>query len=390
MKNLVLIILIILHFSLFTFHSFAQSCLPDGFIFTTQEQIDNFQTNNPGCTEIEGDVEINGNDITNLNGLSVLTAFWGNLWIYYNDDLTSLTGLNNVTSVGGTLYIGFHLNLSDISALYDVTTIGGGLSIKDNYALTSLSGLENVQSIGEDLEIENNSVLESLSALNHVSTIGGYIEIYNNDVLMALSSFFSLNSVGQGIAFKNNPSLFSIMDLYNVTSIGTGYYIWIEGNAALVNLTGLDNIEAASLGGLYIYNNMSLSTCEVQSICDYLVSPGGTVTIDNNAPGCDSQEEVEEACGITSLDEINPEDKILIFPNPCSGTAQLQFRINDQQLTILNLYHISGVKIKRLLSEEKMQGEYEMVIDLSDLPAGMYIIEVVSGQKRFREKIMIY
>ena len=33
-------------------------CLPEGITFTTQEQIDNFQTNYPGCTEIEGDVYI--------------------------------------------------------------------------------------------------------------------------------------------------------------------------------------------------------------------------------------------------------------------------------------------------------------------------------------------
>ncbi len=37
---------------------FTQGCLPDGISFTTQAEIDNFQTNYPGCTEIEGDVTI--------------------------------------------------------------------------------------------------------------------------------------------------------------------------------------------------------------------------------------------------------------------------------------------------------------------------------------------
>ncbi len=32
----------------------AQPCLPEGITFTTQAQIDNFQINYPGCTEIEG------------------------------------------------------------------------------------------------------------------------------------------------------------------------------------------------------------------------------------------------------------------------------------------------------------------------------------------------
>ena len=55
----------------------AQPCLPEGITFTTQAQIDNFQTNFPNCTEIEGDVIIEGNDITNLNGLNVLNSTGG-------------------------------------------------------------------------------------------------------------------------------------------------------------------------------------------------------------------------------------------------------------------------------------------------------------------------
>ena len=70
MKKLTLIILTF-SFLLFTFYLNAQSpCLPEGITFTTQEQIDSFQINYPGCTEIEGDVQICGNDITNLNGLN--------------------------------------------------------------------------------------------------------------------------------------------------------------------------------------------------------------------------------------------------------------------------------------------------------------------------------
>ena len=44
----------------------SQSCLPEGIEFTTQEQIDNFQTDYPGCIEIEGDVTIIGYEISNF------------------------------------------------------------------------------------------------------------------------------------------------------------------------------------------------------------------------------------------------------------------------------------------------------------------------------------
>jgi len=59
---------------LYSLTSNSQSCLPEGITFSTQEQIDNFQINHPNCTDIEGGVTIEGNDITNLDGLSVITS----------------------------------------------------------------------------------------------------------------------------------------------------------------------------------------------------------------------------------------------------------------------------------------------------------------------------
>ena len=106
----------------------SQPCLPEGITFTTQAEIDNFQTNYPNCTEIEGDVEIKGDDITNLNGLNVLTAFGGNLSIgdYDNGNpfLPSLTGLNNVTYIEGNLIIWNNVALTSLTALDYMTSIG--------------------------------------------------------------------------------------------------------------------------------------------------------------------------------------------------------------------------------------------------------------------------
>ena len=42
---------------------YAQTCLPDGITFNSQEAVDNFASNYPGCTSIEGDVIINENVI---------------------------------------------------------------------------------------------------------------------------------------------------------------------------------------------------------------------------------------------------------------------------------------------------------------------------------------
>ena len=103
--------------------SVQSQCLPEGITFTTQEEIDSFQVNYPGCTEIEGDVTIGGfnnpTDITNLEGLSMVTSIGGSLLINSlmagNQSLTSLEGLENLTSIGGDLVIENNETLSSLT-----------------------------------------------------------------------------------------------------------------------------------------------------------------------------------------------------------------------------------------------------------------------------------
>ena len=168
---------------------YSQPCLPEGITFTTQEQIDNFQTNYPGCTEIEGNVTISDNgsgNITNLNGLSVLTYIGGDFYIgsYYNGDnpsLMTLSGLENLTSVGGHVRIRYNVAITSLDGLENLNTVGGRLSIYNNDTLNNLSGLEGLNSIGYTLSISENNILTSLAGLYNLSSIGGILSIVNND-----------------------------------------------------------------------------------------------------------------------------------------------------------------------------------------------------------------
>ena len=117
-------------------------CLPNGnYYFTSQADVDNFQVYYPGCTELEGDVIISGEDITHLDGLSVITSIGGSLRIgeYFegNPLLTDLTGLEGLISIGRDLNIGGNWQYG-------------------NPSLTSLTGLDNLVSIGWSLGIEGN------------------------------------------------------------------------------------------------------------------------------------------------------------------------------------------------------------------------------------------
>jgi len=158
--------------------------------------------------------------------------------------------------------------------------------------------------------------------------------------------------------------------LNSLTFIGGG--LDISTNPSLTSLTGLDNIDAGSIIGLSIYHNDSLSTCEVQSICDYLANPIDTIDIHDNASGCDSIAEVEAACALISVNDIANDNAVSIYPNPSSTliTIETSPALNKSQLSILDVH---GHELtSRQITEPKTQ------IDIIDLPSGVYFVRVTN------------
>ncbi|MCC6723642.1 MAG: T9SS type A sorting domain-containing protein [Saprospiraceae bacterium] len=258
-------------------HVSAPSCLPEGITFGSQAEINAFPTNYPGCTSIGGVVGINGPDIANLNGLSSLTSFGDNVFIYENPMLSSISGLSNISSVGGGLYIWDSPSLTSLSALSNLSTVAGSLEINGT-SCSNLNGLENITVVGGDLRIGLNANLSSLSGLQNLTSVGGQLEI-------------------GGI-----PSLTNLNELANLTAIN-GLLVIVE-NPALVDISGLQNINPGTIQAppgwtdeiIIIFNNPQLSQCAIQSICDALLNFGATANVYNNSSGCNSQSEIETAC----------------------------------------------------------------------------------------------
>jgi len=437
------------------------NCLPEGIEFETQAEIDNFQTNYPGCTEIEGDVTIGmfmiSSNITNLDGLNVITAIGGyldirlndnlinlnglanlttvgglasvynndvltdlsgfdlltnvggNLYITYNDALTNLTGLESLSFIGGNLEIRENEALQSLTGLNSLITIAGGLEIRTNIALTSLSELSGLNSLGNHLWIGGNNNLVNLTGLEGLSTlegyllinynyglleltglnnltyIGGYLELRDNNVLPNLEGLDNLVSIGGYMEMRNNDALENLTNFVGLTSIGAEFRI--SDNDILTNLSGLENIEATSISDLYVHDNNSLSTCEIESVCNYLAAPNGAIYINNNASGCYDQEEVEDAC-FASVEEIGLNEHFSISPNPNSGFVNLRFTIYENNLMICDLFEISGVKVKQVLHEQKKPGTYEMEIDLSNLSKGIYFCTLKTKEGIQTKKII--
>jgi len=376
MKKLTLIIFVLIFFQITASSQNCFPCLQNGITFSTQSQIDSFQINFPGCTEIVGNVEIGyslWSDITNLDGLNVLTSIGGDLSISGNEALNSLTGLDNVTSIGGDLKIHFNDSLTSLTGLNKLPTIGGSLSIVDNENLTSLMGFDNLTSIGGHLEIAYNEGLTSLMGLENLTSTGTTLVIESNDALTSLTGLDNVTSIGKDLVIVTNTALTSITGLDNVTSIGD--WLVIYENTALTSLTGLDNIDPNSIDSLFIGFNSSLSTCAVQSICDYLAAPGGVIEIHDNATGCNSQQEVQEACDTLSVPDIYFNDGLSIFPNPFHTRTKLLIENFSLDQTIdFYLYDFLGREVFKTVITSS-----PYILVRPDLPNGIYIWKAVGS-----------
>jgi hypothetical protein len=139
MKNFTLIL-----FALTAF-KFATAQCPVNISFSKQSEIDNFQANYQGCTEIPGNVVICDN---------------------FSGEIKNLVGLRMLKSIGGSLSIGRETMVPGVWC--------------GNSELISLDGLDALESIGGDFSIIQNEMLINLIGLNNLKFIGGVLSIHHN------------------------------------------------------------------------------------------------------------------------------------------------------------------------------------------------------------------
>jgi hypothetical protein len=313
---------------------FSQGCLPEGIIFETQEQIDNFQANFPGCSEIEGDVFIGSPD--------------GNL------NIMNLQGLNSIVQINGSLDI-----------------IGC-------YSIGDLSGLNSLIQVGESVEINSCTELDNLSGLNSLTHVGGGFKITLNNILTNIEALESLTSIGGDLYLVNNVTLHSFDGLDNLISV-TGL-IHISHNVNLTDITAIINIDPNSIQGyIAIIGNFNLSNCSVQSICGFIENPNGLAFISNNDIGCNNMAEVEAGCLTSVNDNINSKE-FTLSPNPAT---------NYLIISVQGGLPIEEVIIYNRLGQKVLETKpVNNTLDVSMLNTGVYLIEGKTKDFIVRQKLI--
>ena len=267
-------------------------------------------------TSIGAHLQISGNNnLVSLTGLENITSVGAGLMISTTSDLTSLTGLENLTSVGTWLTIQHHTSLSDITALENLTSVGGHLRIANNDNLASLAGLHNLTSAENDLTIIDNEILINITALENLTSIGDHLSLTDNVSLVSLTGLANITSVGKDLTIANNTNLTSLTDLENITSVGENLNISYNDN--LTSIHGLSNLN--QLGGdLTVIFNPLLSNCSFNSFCNIISNGNNTSFINNNAPYCNSEAEILDAC-----DALGKIDHPIFYDLNTNGLADI-------------------------------------------------------------------
>jgi hypothetical protein len=235
MKRNLIIIWAILYIGFLT----AQPCFPEGLVFKTQEELNQFPIDNPNCTIIEGDLSIDGYWIDDLSPLSNIMEIQGNFTHYYNAYLYDFTGMDKLTKIGGTFRVA-NSKIEQFIGLENLDSIGGNFELEFNNAAMTLDGLESLKTIGGSLIIggqawSGNPYLGNISGLSNLDHVGGDIQIMGSEWLQDLNGLEKIDSV--------------------FGSITIGYDVSGE-NLALKSMKGLDNLK-------YVQGDLVVESCPV-------------------------------------------------------------------------------------------------------------------------------
>lgn len=389
--------LILFCFGIISF-AFAQ-CPTTDITFTTQAQIDNFATTYPGCNMIPDGVDVVIDDplgnITNLDGLSGLTAIEGNLRISGDGFLTDIDGLSNLTSVGGNLRI---IGLANIDGLSGLVSVGGNLETTF-HGLANVDGLSGLTFVGEDLLI-NFSGLVNLDGLSGLAFIGGGLFIQDNPQLSmccALCPLLQADAdddavIGGGVGINNNATGCNNTQEVETTCVPLPIEmidplrVYLKDKTAIlewrtaleINNSGFeiqrskDGIEWEKIGWQTGQGNTS--TAHRYTYTDSNPLSGTSYyrlrQVDFNGD--------TEYSNIVSLRYIH--NGVTIYPNPVKERFYLDpYSGFVEKITI---YNSTGSQITEIANPDTE-------IDVSELPKGIYVLKISVDDEDFYEKILV-
>ena len=162
---------------------------------------------------------------------------------------------------------------------------------------------------------------------------------------------------------------------------GSLYYLNLsDGDVTYNAVPGLQNINLQ-------LNNMNINATPQNwnSMFLTLTSNGGTQTaVDNLLPVAGTLAGIRD-------NVLLSEDTYLKsnFPNPFNSATTIKYFIPGKSVVTINVFDNQGKIIKTILNEVKMPGNYEVVLNGSDLPGGIYYYNIMTEYFTESKKMVV-
>ena len=383
-----LLISILFFFSFSLCEIFAQC--PDGDVtFIYQQDVDHFIVAYPDCAQINGSLSIGelnnyNTSISDISALNNITSITGQLNICHTQ-LSNLQGLQNLSNVNGKLFIYENNQLNSLGQLSNLTETGG-VEVFLNQNLESLNGIENIETSYGNVRIGYNPSLQNIS-LSSLNSVFGYFDIIGNTALTSLEGLNNLTYIGSLFNISSNNLLTTLEGLESLTTI-EGSKFDINNNNQLTSLQGIENLNLESLSdsgfGLLVNSNASLTTCNLQNVCNYLSldSENNPREITGNMGNCLNEQAVLAACNL-SVSDVERSNEWQVFYQ--KQTNSLFIQTEDFSLQGIQIYNLEG----QLIADKNMKSSDSEKIQINSIHS-VVLVKVISTEgKVFSKKVMI-
>jgi hypothetical protein len=334
---------------------------------------------------------INSPRLSEIGPFGQLNKIRGDVYLYNNPMLSGFhSEFSSLDTIGGMLFLDFNSSLKRLT-FPSLKYIGKDLAIYYHDSLDILDGFPVLEEIGGPLIISNNPMISSISGFNQVKRIGGQFKIDQNFSLAEFSGFQQLQSINGTFWFSNNSLVTGMDNLGNLESLAGS--LIIQDNAQLSSISGLSGIdpETITLGsevGVYqelvIYKNPLLDHCAIQSICDYFGQDETDAYINDNGGPCDSEWAILNACTVKTSQWTG--NTVYVYPVPASDRLQIDLQGTGTPLLRTEILDLNGRLCKHMVPGDQ---DRVMTMDISDIPAGMYLLKIIFDRHSVTEKLVI-
>ncbi len=93
--------------------------------------------------------------------------------------------------------------------------------------------------------------------------------------------------------------------------------------------------------------------------------------------------------GLVSTEDINPLSASRLYPNPAAGEANLEITLNKSERVSVRIFDISGKQVMHMAERQMPGGTSTLPIQTGNLSAGIYTVQVLSGNYRNSMKLVV-